>query len=101
MFTFGKGALSWRSPKQDTTTDSITKAEYVVASEAAKEVVWIHKFIQELGGVPTIKSLIIIWCDNTGAIAHAIEPRTHKRTKHNERRFHLIRDIFHWGDVAF
>ena len=39
VFTLGKGAISWRSCMQDTTADSTTKAEYVVASEAAKEAV--------------------------------------------------------------
>ena len=100
VFTLGKGAISWRSCKQNTTADSTTEAEYVAASEATKEAVWIPKFIQELGVVPSIESPITIHCDNTGAIAHAIEPRAHQRTKHIERRFHLIRDIIHRGDVA-
>ena len=37
--TLGKGAISWRSCKQDITADSTTEAEYIAASEAAKEVV--------------------------------------------------------------
>jgi len=43
--------VSWKSSKQDTTVDSTTEAEYISASEAAKEVVWIKKFIIELGVV--------------------------------------------------
>ena len=39
VFTLGKGAISWRSCKQDTTADSTTEAEYLAASEAAKEAV--------------------------------------------------------------
>jgi hypothetical protein len=61
--------------------------------------VWIHKFIQELGVVHSIESPITIHCDNNGAIANVVELRTHKRTKHIERRFHLIRDIIHRSDV--
>ena len=99
MFTLRKGAISCRSCKQDTTADSTTKVEYIAASEVAKEAVWIRKFIQELGVVPSIESPITIHCDNNGAIANAVEPRAHKRTKHIERRFHLIRDIIHRGDV--
>jgi hypothetical protein len=61
--------------------------------------VWIRKFIPELGVVPSIESPITIHCDNNSAIANAIEPIAHKRTKHIERRFHLIRDIIHKGDM--
>ena len=48
VFTLGKEAISWRSCKQDTTTNSTTEAEYIVASETAKEAVWIRKFILEI-----------------------------------------------------
>ena len=43
VFTLGKGAISWRSCKQDTIADSTTKAEYIATSEAAKEAVWISQ----------------------------------------------------------
>ena len=61
---------------------------------------WIRKFIQELEVVPSIESPITIYCDNNGAIANAVEPRAHQRTKHIARKYHLIRDIIQRGDVA-
>ena len=101
MFTLGKGAISWRSCKQDTIADSTTKVEYIATSEAAKEAVWIHKFIQELEVVPSIESLITIYCDNSGAFANSVEPSSaHQRTKHIARKYHLIHDIIQRGDVA-
>ena len=39
LFTFGGGAISWRSVKQSSITDSTVEAEYIVASKAAKEAV--------------------------------------------------------------
>ena len=45
MFTLRSGAISWMSVKQSCITDSITKAEYVATSEAAKEAIWIRKFL--------------------------------------------------------
>ncbi|KAL0448521.1 UNVERIFIED_CONTAM: Retrovirus-related Pol polyprotein from transposon TNT 1-94 [Sesamum latifolium] len=48
------GMLAWKSSKQDTSADSTTEAEYIAASEAAKEVVWMKNYIQELGVVPSI-----------------------------------------------
>lgn len=43
LLTLGGGAVSWRSMKQKCMADSTTKAEYVAACEAAKEVVWLKK----------------------------------------------------------
>nr|GEW78166.1 hypothetical protein [Tanacetum cinerariifolium] len=42
------GAVDWKSSKQSTTAMSATKAEYIAASEAAMEAVWIRKFISGL-----------------------------------------------------
>ena len=93
------GAVSWKSSKQETVADSTTEAEYIAASEAAKEGVWIKKFISELGVVPSVSSHLDLYCDNSGAIVQAKEPRSHQKSKHILRRFHLIREIIDRGDV--
>ncbi len=80
--------------------DSTTEAEYIAASEAAKEAVWIQKFIGELGVVPSIASPITLYCDSTGAIAQAIEPRSHNRSKHVLRKYHLIREIIKREEIV-
>ena len=43
---------------------------------------------------------IVLYCDNSGAVANSKEPRSHKRGKHIERKYHLIREIMHRGGVA-
>ena len=91
--------MSWKSSKQSITTDSTTEAEYIAASDTAKEVVWIQKFVTELGVVPSIESAVSLFCDNNGAIALAKEPRSHKKSKHIERRYHIIRELIGKGDV--
>ena len=40
-----------------------------------------------------------LYCDNSGAIAQAKEPRAHQKNKHVLCRYHLIRDIIARGDV--
>ena len=99
VFTCNGGVFSWKSSKQDTTADSTTEAEYITASDAAKEAVWVKKFVTELGVVHSIKSVVPLFCDNNGAIAQAKEPRSHQKSKHIERRFYLIREIIGRGDV--
>ena len=99
VFTLNGGAVSWKSSKQAIVADSTTEAEYIAASEAAKEVVWMKKFIFELGVVPSIEESVPLLCDNNGVIAQAKEPRSHRKPKHNFRRYHLIREIIEYGDV--
>ena len=93
VFILNGGAVSWKSTKQQTVADSTTEAEYIAASEAAKEVVWMKKFITELGVVLEIENPVPLYCDNTGAVAQAKEPRAHHKSKHILRRFHLVREI--------
>ena len=100
VFTLGGGAISWRSVKQSCIADSTMEAEYVAASEAAKEAVWLRNFLNDLGIVPSIRAPIILYCDNSGAVANSKEPRAHKKGKHIERKYHLIREIVQRGDVV-
>ena len=99
VFCLNEGVVSWRSSKQDTVADSTTEVEYIAASDVAKEAVWIKNFIFRLGVVPSITNPVDVYCDNNGAIAQAKEPRSHQRSKHILRRFHLIREIIEKRDV--
>ena len=76
------------------------EAEYVAACEAAKEAVWLRKFLGDLEVVPDMDKPLTLYCDNSGAVANSKEPRSHKRGKHIERKYHLIREIVQRGDVS-
>ena len=99
VFTLGGGAVVWRSVKQPNIADSTMEAKYIAACEAAKEAVWLKKFIIDLEVVPNMDKPIVLYCDNSGAVANSKEPRSHKRGKHIERKYHLIREIVYRGDV--
>jgi hypothetical protein len=99
VFYLNGGALSWKSSKQESVADSTTEVEYIAASEAAKEVVWIRHFVSKLGVVSSASSPLDIYYDNSGAIAQEKEPRAHKNAKLVLRCYRLIREIIDQGDV--
>ena len=69
VFIYNGKVFNWKSSKQDTTDDSTIEAEYIAESDAANEAIWIKKFVTELGVVPSIESVVPLFCDNNGAIA--------------------------------
>jgi hypothetical protein len=62
--------------------DSTTEVEYIAASEAVKEGVWIRMFLSKLGVLPSVSSPFDLYCDNNGANAQAKELRNHQKNKH-------------------
>ena len=99
VFILNGGAVSWKSSKQETVADSTTEAEYLTTSEASKEGVWVRDFISLLGVVPDSANPLDLYCENSGAIAQAREPRQHQKSKHKERRYHLIRKFVEKGEI--
>jgi hypothetical protein len=93
VFTINGGAVSWKSSKQETVTDSTVEAEYIAASRAAKEGAWMRRFLIELGVFPDASSPLNLHCDNNGVIAQAKKPRNHQKNKHVLWKFHLIREF--------
>ncbi|KAL8099710.1 hypothetical protein AgCh_032098 [Apium graveolens] len=86
VFTLGGGVVIWRSVKQKCISNSNMEAEYVAASETAKEAIWFRKFLLDLDVVPNLPRQIMIYCDNIGAVENTKEPRAHKAVKHIELR---------------
>ena len=43
---------------------------------------------------------ITLFCENSGTVAQSKDPRNHKKGKHRERKYHIIRDIVARGDVV-
>nr|GEW02960.1 retrotransposon protein, putative, Ty1-copia subclass [Tanacetum cinerariifolium] len=75
VFILNEGAVDWKSSKQSTTAMSATEAEYITASEAAEEAVWIRKFI-------------------SGIVVQ-------KGARHYHRRYHYVRESIALGEIRF
>nr|GFA15222.1 retrotransposon protein, putative, Ty1-copia subclass [Tanacetum cinerariifolium] len=91
VFVVNGGVVDWKSKKQTTITMHSAQAEYVAASEAAMEAVWIRKFIRDLGVMPLINKPINMYCDNSAAIIFANEPGIKKGARHFLWRYHYVR----------
>ena len=53
VFILNGGAVSWCSSKKSVVVESTCEAEYIAASEAANEGVWVKEFISDLGVIPS------------------------------------------------
>jgi hypothetical protein len=96
-FSLGSGVVSWFSRKQKSVALSSAEAEYMAASMAACEAIWLRKLLVALFGQelePTI-----IHCDNQSGIKLSENPVFHDRSKHIDIRYHFIRDCVQRGAV--
>eukprot|EP00253_Pinus_taeda_P010490 PITA_10490 len=89
--SLGSGTVSWKSHKQLVPVDSTTEAEYVAATEATKEIVWLRKILEDLQ-VKQVQSTPLM-IDNTSAIKLAKNPKFNDRMKHINTKYHLIRHL--------
>ena len=48
-FTMDGIVVSWISKLQKVVSLSLIEAEYVVVTEASKEMIWLQRFVEELG----------------------------------------------------
>ncbi|MCO5580732.1 hypothetical protein L7F22_034602 [Adiantum nelumboides] len=91
VFTFTVGAVSWISRLQKCVALSTTEAEYVAATKATKEALWLMRLVGELGIDAKIP---VLHCDSQSAIMLARNPVFHAKTKHIEEvKYHFIRHV--------
>ena len=90
VFLFHGGPISWASKQQSCTSLSTTEAEFVAASEASKEAIWLMRLVNEILGKETAP--ISLLCDNQSAIRLVCNPEFHQRTKHIDVKYYFIRE---------
>jgi Reverse transcriptase (RNA-dependent DNA polymerase)/gag-polypeptide of LTR copia-type len=100
LFHVGSGVISWSSKRQATVSLSSCESEYVGQTQAAKEAIWLKRFLSQISPGNFANSIpTVIWCDNQGAIALAKNPANHARTKHIDINHHWQREVIEAGDV--
>ena len=97
VFAFGTNFFCWNSQKQKVVAQSSAEAEYVAASDATKQAVWLRKVLIDL--VQTQDAPTVIHCDNMSAIAICNNPVFHGKTKHIKLKFHFLREAVQESEV--
>uniref|UniRef100_A0A2N9FFW3 Integrase catalytic domain-containing protein n=1 Tax=Fagus sylvatica TaxID=28930 RepID=A0A2N9FFW3_FAGSY len=90
LFTFARGAVSWQSKLQKCVALSTTEAEYIAATEAGKEMLWMKRFLQDLG---LKQDEYVVHCDSQSALDLSKNSTYHSRMKHIDVRYHWLRLI--------
>ena len=78
------------SKKQAVIALSTTEVEYMVATHASKEVVWLQRSSSKIGFKQQVVS---IDCDSQSAIFLAKNLAYHSRTKHIYVQYHFVKDM--------
>ena len=91
VISIGSAMVSWSSKKQGLVALGTAEAEYISASDASREAVWLRKLLSDL--FDTSLEPIVIHCDNQSCIKISEIPVFHDHSKHMEMRYHYLRDM--------
>jgi hypothetical protein len=83
-------AISWKSRQQKAVSTSTSQAEFVSASWAADEVLWLRRTLLDLG-VPQLQPTPL-WEDNRACRMMSENPVHKERSKHIDYRVHSLRE---------
>ncbi|CAL1394707.1 unnamed protein product [Linum trigynum] len=92
-FFLAGGVVSWASKKKPVVTLSTTEEEFVAASYAAAQCVWLRRIMKQMGWESSVKEATRVYCDNSSTIKLARNPILHGRSKHIDVCFHFLRDL--------
>ena len=88
LYCYDKTPITWCSQKQETMALSSCEAEFMAATEAAKQAIWFLELLSEITGRKCVKTTLYV--DNKSAIALAKNTVFHRRSKHIHKRYHFI-----------
>jgi len=97
IFKICGGPVSWQSRMQPSVALSSMESEYMAASAAAQEAMWMNRLLQQLG-FKTSKP-ITLFEDNKAAILFADHPGDHRRSKHIDTRSYFVREAVTNGEI--
>ncbi|GMK54928.1 hypothetical protein CspeluHIS016_0115140 [Cutaneotrichosporon spelunceum] len=87
---FHGSPITWSSRRQATVSQSSTEAEFIAASEGAREAIWLRRVLDHLGFPQQGPTPLYI--DNEAAIKLGNRPTAFPLNKHIDIRQHMLRD---------
>ncbi|GJY42693.1 zinc finger, CCHC-type containing protein [Tanacetum coccineum] len=97
VFYFGESPIRGCTQKQPTVALSSCESEFMAATGAACQALWLKRLLSELTGWE--EERITLKVDNISAIALVKNPVFHGRSKHIDIRYHFTRECVENGHI--
>lgn len=89
--------ITWISQKQRCVALSSCEAEFMAATAAAFQAIWLKNLLSKITG--ECIGPVVLYVDNKSAIDLAKNPVFHGRSKHIDIRYHFIRECVEKGEI--
>nr|GEW98500.1 zinc finger, CCHC-type [Tanacetum cinerariifolium] len=97
IFYYGESPISWSTQKQATVALSSCESEFIAATAAATQALWLKRLLRRLTN--TEEDKVTIKVDNKSAIALMKNSVFHERSKHIDTKYHFIRECVEREDI--
>ncbi|GJY73089.1 ribonuclease H-like domain, reverse transcriptase, RNA-dependent DNA polymerase [Tanacetum coccineum] len=97
IFYYGESPISWSTQKQATVALSSCESEFIAATAAATQALWLKRLLSKL--THSQEEKVTIQVDNKSAITLMKNPVFHGRSKHIDTKYHFIRECIEKEDI--
>ena len=96
-FYLNESLVTWVSQKQRCVVLLSCEGEFMAATAAACQSIWLRNVLQQVTG--ELMGPMTLYLDNKSAIDLAKNPVFHGRSKHIDVRYHFIRECIERGEI--
>lgn len=98
VFYLNESLIAWVSQKQKCVALSSCEAEFMAATAAACQSIWLRNVLSQV--MEECIGPVTLYIDNKSAIDLSKNPVFHGRSKHIDIRYHFIRECVERGDIV-
>lgn len=91
-FMLGGAVITLCSKNQPCIALSTMEAKYIARTCAVQEAILLRRFLQSLRLTAHVNEAVIIYCDNTAALAFTKNTKYHGSMQHIDTRYHFINE---------